>query len=225
LRTSYEKAIEWFIDLVKALPVSIDAIYRGLLSIKGHYRLLVDDRARLQNVRRELADPSTEKGLQTKLGTWLNHYDAFLTDKQRLGENDEEFAARKSRERAALEQEWKQLRNDAAEALIAVSRIGEELESIAPEAMSIAEWRRFRELISNEKELARFLDRHADRTACSCADAGNRRTAEARSANYRPICRRAGSSHKKGWLASVPSSRHLRMKFPAGWRESFGRPS
>jgi hypothetical protein len=140
------------------LPVSIDAIYRGLLSIKGHYRLLVDDRARLQNVRRELADPSTEKGLQTKLGTWLNHYDAFLTDKQRLGENDEEFAARKSRERAALEQEWKQLRNDAAEALIAVSRIGEELESIAPEAMSIAEWRRFRELISNEKELARFLD-------------------------------------------------------------------
>ena len=158
LANVYEKAIEWFIDLVKALPVSIDAIYRGLLSIKGHYRLLVDDRARLQNVRRELADPSTEKGLQTKLGTWLNHYDAFLTDKQRLGENDEEFAARKSRERAALEQEWKQLRNDAAEALIAVSRIGEELESIAPEAMSIAEWRRFRELISNEKELARFLD-------------------------------------------------------------------
>jgi hypothetical protein len=154
----YEKAIEWFIDLVKALPVSIDAIYRGLLSIKGHYRLLVDDRARLQNVRRELADPSTEKGLQTKLGTWLNHYDAFLTDKQRLGENSEEFAARNNRERAALEQEWKQLRNDAAEALIAVSRIGEELESIAPEAMSIAEWRRFRELISNEKELARFLD-------------------------------------------------------------------
>lgn len=158
LANVYEKAIEWFIDLVKALPVSIDAIYRGLLSIKGHYRLLVDDRARLQNVRRELADPSTEKGLQTKLGTWLNHYDAFLTDKQRLGENDEEFAARKSRERAALEQEWKQLRNDAAEALIAVSRIGEELESIAPEAMSIAEWRRFRELISNEKELPRFLD-------------------------------------------------------------------
>jgi hypothetical protein len=37
-------------------------------------------------------------------------------------------------------------------------KLGEELESIAPEAMSIAEWRRFRELISNEKELARFLD-------------------------------------------------------------------
>jgi hypothetical protein len=119
---AYEKAIEWFIELVKAFPASMDAIYRGLLYIKAHYRLLVDDRARLQNVRRELADPSTEKGLQTKLGTWLNHYDAFLADKQRPGENDEEFAARKNNHRTALEQEWRQLRNDAVQALIAVSR-------------------------------------------------------------------------------------------------------
>jgi hypothetical protein len=27
----YEKAIEWFIELVKAFPGSMDAIYRGLL--------------------------------------------------------------------------------------------------------------------------------------------------------------------------------------------------
>ena len=154
----WDKAIEWFIDIVKVLPGSIDGIYRELISIKGHYRLLVDDRARLQNVRRELADSSSEKGLQTKLGTWLNHYDEFLADKQRPGESDEEFAARKHRDQAALEQEWKQLRDDAGEALKTVNGIGVELESIAPDAISIAEWRRFRELIKNEKDLARFLD-------------------------------------------------------------------
>ena len=39
----WDKAIEWFIELVKAFPPTIDGIYKGLLRLEGHYRLLVGD--------------------------------------------------------------------------------------------------------------------------------------------------------------------------------------
>lgn len=154
----FGKAIEWFIEAVKLLPRSLDGIYRGLLYLKGHYRLLVDDRERLRNVRRELTDATEEKSLQTKLGTWLMHYDAWVAEKPRPGESDADFAARKERERTALQREWKTVRDDAASALKTIKTIGAELDNIDPNLIPAPEWRQYRELLKDEKDLAEFLD-------------------------------------------------------------------
>ena len=155
---AWGEIIEWVVEVVKVLPASVEDIYRVLLNLRTHYRLLVDDRTRLQNVRRELSDPSSEKQVQTKLATWLTRYDSFINEKSRPGESAEDFAARKDREHAALAKDWKELRDAATDALKTIKLVGTELESIQPGAMSSEQWRRYKELVGDEKEFTMFLD-------------------------------------------------------------------
>jgi hypothetical protein len=143
---------------VKVGVPSLDEIYRGLVTLKVNYRTLVDDKERTEKIRRDLTDASSEKGLQTKLGGWLKRYDAFINEKQRAGESTQDFNARKERERQQLEREWKQLRNDAVDALKTIKTMGEDLEKVLPESMPGPEWRRYKQLLNDEKEVTGFLD-------------------------------------------------------------------
>jgi hypothetical protein len=153
-----DTAFEWFTKLVKEAAPSVEDIYRGLLRIKSNYRLLVDDKARLNEIRRKLTDPSSEKGLHTKLEVWLKRYQAFAGSRAKPGESDAEYTARREKERQVLENDWKQLRNDALDALKSIEAMGIELQSIDADAMNGEEWRRYKELLRDEKEYSRFLD-------------------------------------------------------------------
>jgi transcription termination factor NusB len=154
----YTEAIGWFIEVVGRLPGSVRAIFTTLRKIKFNLELLLSTKELLLDVRRKLTDPYPVNTLQTKLATWLTHYDKWVSEKPRPGESDQDFAARKERERAALEQEWKQVRDEAAAALVIAETVGNELNSIKPDAIPVPEWRAYKDLLSNEKELARFLN-------------------------------------------------------------------
>lgn len=153
----WNTAFDWFIKLVEHAAPSVDDIYLALLKIKDRATILINDKARMERVRRQLTDPSSGQELQTKLEVWLKRYQAFASGRPKAGESDQEFSARKERERVVLESDWKRLRKDAIDALDSIRAMGEELESLTP-VMGGEEWRRYKELLRNEREHAMFLD-------------------------------------------------------------------
>lgn len=152
------EAIHWFVEAVKLLPGSVEGFFGGLRRIRYQTTLTLSTQALLQDVRRKLTDEYPANALQTKLATWLQHYDAWVDSKQRPGESQQDFVARKERERQSLQQEWKRVRDDAAAALAIADTVGKELDSIDPRAIPAQEWRAYNDLLQNEKELAGFIN-------------------------------------------------------------------
>jgi len=152
------EALHWFVEAVKLLPTSVEGFFAGLRRIKYETTVTISTEALLADVRRKLTDEYPANTLQTKLATWLGRYDAWVNDKPRPGESQQDFTARRERERLALQQEWKRVRDDAAAALAIADAVGKELDSIDPRAIPVPEWRRYNDLLHNEKELARFIN-------------------------------------------------------------------
>jgi predicted nuclease with TOPRIM domain len=115
-----------------------------------------------------LTDPTSTKNLQTKLEAWLRHYDAFIDEPNR-GESDQDFKTRREEVRNALEKEWSSLTNDAVSALRGIELLGEKLEKIRPGAISAPEWRRYKELLRNERNIANFLSTSMPTAPCLLA--------------------------------------------------------
>jgi len=156
--TGWMDAIEWLWEAVRGADYSIDRFFRQLLKVKNNSKQLADDQARAERVRRDLTTATGPKSLETKLGNWLRRYQAFVNEKPRQGETDEDFNARKERQRAQLERDWKELRNQTVDALKTIKEMGEDLEGIQPDTMSSPEWHRYKQLLNDEKEVTNFLD-------------------------------------------------------------------
>ena len=150
--------LDWFVELVKETPSILEHVYDWLLRSKAGYRILVDSRSALNDVRRRLADPSTEKALQSKLRAWLKRYDQISNEDQRPGEGRPELVARQRKEFDLLKADWDALKKDSVEALHQIGRIGDEIESIDPGTLNGEEYRIFKALLQRKEEEGNFLN-------------------------------------------------------------------
>jgi hypothetical protein len=80
--------LEWLWKTVTEAVPTLDECYRVLLKLRRGYKILLNDRERLRDVRRKLTDSSPEKEIQTKLEDWLGHYQSYKKEKSRSGERD-----------------------------------------------------------------------------------------------------------------------------------------
>jgi hypothetical protein len=151
-------AIEWLWEAVRGADDLLGTIFRKLAKVKNEAGQLVNDQARADRIRRDLTTATGPKSLETKLGNWLKHYQEFVSEKPRQGETDQEFNARKERQRAQQESDWKELRNDTVDALKTIKEMGAYLEGIQSDAMSSPEWHRYKQLLNDEKQVANFLN-------------------------------------------------------------------
>ena len=149
---------DWFVGLVTEAPTILEHIYDWLLRAKAGYRILVDSRNALDDIRRKLADPSTDESLRSKLRAWLKTHDKIVAEAPRHGERREDFAARQQKEFELLKTSWNSLKKDAVEALYEIGRLQDEIESIDPQALNGDEHRLFKSLLEQKKKEEEFLD-------------------------------------------------------------------
>jgi hypothetical protein len=152
-----KSGLNWFIEIVKETPSVLEHIYDWLLRSKAGYKILVDSRGALNDVRRKLADPSTEKALQSKLRAWLKRYDQITSEEPRPGESRPQLVARQRTEFELLKADWDSLKKDAVDALHEIGRLQDEIESIDPGTLHGDEYRTFKLLLQQKREEDDFL--------------------------------------------------------------------
>ncbi len=153
-----KSAVDWFVNLVKEAPSALENVYDWLLRAKAGYRILFDSRAALNDIRRKLADPSTEEALQSKLRAWLKKHDQVVNEAQNPGESREDFVARQQKDLELLKANWETLRKDAVDALHEIGRLQDEIESVDPKALNAEEYRLFKSLLARKREEEEFLN-------------------------------------------------------------------
>ncbi len=153
-----KELITWLFNTVKDALPSLDDAYDFLLRAGHDARLLVDGRARLNDVRRRLTDSTPQAHVEIRLEEWLKRYDAWTNMKARQGESDADFAARRERMRVYLQSDWQACKGDAVAALLDIKYLGDELQSLDPKSMPSEEWRAYKRLLDDEKMVIEVIN-------------------------------------------------------------------
>ncbi|MFG1417954.1 hypothetical protein V5F38_13345 [Xanthobacter sp. V0B-10] len=152
-----ETELAWFTATVSLAPPTLDECYYYLLR-QRRYRFLVDARARLEEVRRNLEDPGAKRPLRSRLQVWLARHDALLMLAPRPDEDEEDFNRRRERKWETLAHEWERCRDGVVAALKRIDALGADLQDIVPDAMASDEWSVYRRFMAGEQEIAEFLE-------------------------------------------------------------------
>src|SRR5689334_11068460 len=102
----FSDAISWLSTLWQLVPHNIQDMFNLIDRLKLQAHLVVDDRDRLEDLRRRLTDPTSEIRTAKELDTWLQHYQQYIDDisnGQKKPESKEAFADRMQRQHVLLE--------------------------------------------------------------------------------------------------------------------------
>jgi hypothetical protein len=150
--------IEWLSKAIDLAVPSLEDIFNYLLQAEYNAGLLISSERLLQDIRRRISDAGLERDLSNRLGDWLTRYDSWVNETPRAAESNEDFSARRERERLILVSAWEGVKGDTTEALLEIRELGEKINNIDSLAISTAEWHQYRELLNEEKLVAAFLN-------------------------------------------------------------------
>src|SRR5690349_11155240 len=80
LAIAFPDAISWLSTLWQLVPHNVQDMFNLIDRLKLQAHLIVDDRERLEDLRRRLTDPSSEIHTAKELDTWLQHYQQYIDD-------------------------------------------------------------------------------------------------------------------------------------------------